>query len=733
MKKTSKYILLILAFILFGTAALADDVGITKARLIQKSERSYLIEADVNRALVWAIKAPIFPDRFQVSEVEFINQAGWIVVQATATTEGGPLSARDRILLPWMRNGASLTAQWLDGTIRQGLFLRSLEGIHVPVKLLMDVKRSLPEVCREHFKVGVQHVSFHGIHLMFAAAVCLVFPAAKAFTALGYYIFGQALSLVLSDLGVPGFELLFVDVLGIVLVILILLSGFRNKSTRSFLIMAAVYGLLHGLAYAQGLQSLELSPEQQAPALFMFNLGVDFGHFATAGLLFLLFKVARDNERLKKLAIYTVGSLAVTVLLIVFQDNVVAGKTNILPFEETQIATRFALPAGGKTQTGGQRPRGARKLTSPIMTYLSVEPYEVRQEVLIRARAAVQFLGVDERGMGSIPVTSQEAVKQGILEVFQKTNPISIDGNLAAPVLTRTDFVTLGPAGVVLRQEPIVESLDQGIIGLTLVYETPALADEVAVDWQLFSKTVQRVEATSTDPFGGATVILSPDANRWQWKSRLSGYQVPVIEEIAVQQKNQPIVSIALFSIALILILVAFIKKQSHLPRSLVLGVLGLGFVLYPFATYPLDLPWVSRWAPSHQRTAIILNGLLTNVYRAFDVRDESRVYDRLAVSVTGEQLSKIYLENRKALEFENRGGARANVDEVKVLAVDDVRQEKDKGYSANARWTVSGSVSHFGHTHYRRNQYHARVRFINENGYWKIQNIELIDEKRVF
>ena len=655
------------------------------------------------------------------------------MVQATATTEGEPLSDRDRILLPWMRNGASLTAQWLDGTIRQGLFLRSLEGIHVPMKLLMDVKRSLPEVCREHFKVGLQHVSFNGIHLLFAAAICLVFPAAKAFTALGSYTFGQALSLVMSDLGVPGFELLFVDVLGLVLVLMFVLSRLRNKSTRSFLILAAVYGLLHGLVYAQGLKSVELSPEQQVPALFMFNLGIDFGHFATAGLLLLLLKVARDNERLKKLAIYTVGSLAVTVLLIVFQDKVIAGKTNILPFEETQIATRFALPSAGKAPASRQRPRGVRKLTSPIMTHLSVEPYEVRQEVLIQARAAIQFLGIDDQGKGSIPVSSQDAVKQGILEVFQKTNPISIDGNLAAPVLNRADFVTLGPAGVVVRQEPMVESLDQGIIGLTMVYETPALADEVAVDWQLFSKAVQRVEATSTDPFGGATVILSPDENRWQWKSRLSGYQVPVIEEIAVEQKNQQIVSFALFGVALILMVVAFIKRQSHLPRPLMLGILGLGFVLYPFATYPLDLPWVSQWAPSHKRAAVILDGLLTNVYRAFDVRDESRVYDRLAVSVTGEQLSKIYLENRKALEFENRGGARANVDEVKVLEVNDVQRSDDKGFAADARWTVSGSVSHFGHTHYRRNQYQARVRFISENGYWKILNIELIDEKRIF
>jgi hypothetical protein len=95
--------------------------------------------------------------------------------------------------------------------------------------------------------------------------------------------------------------------------------------------------------------------------------------------------------------------------------------------------------------------------------------------------------------------------------------------------------------------------------------------------------------------------------------------------------------------------------------------------VLYPFVSFPVDLPWVSQWKPSAERTSVILDGLLTNVYRAFDVRDENRVYDRLAMSVTGDQLTQIYLQNRQSLELENRGGARANVDEVDILAINKV------------------------------------------------------------
>ena len=119
-------------------------------------------------------------------------------------------------------------------------------------------------------------------------------------------------------------------------------------------------------------------------------------------------------------------------------------------------------------------------------------------------------------------------------------------------------------------------------------------------------------------------------------------------------------------------------------------------------------------------------------MYRAFDVRDESRVYDRLATSVTGDQLTQVYLENRRALELENRGGAQANVDEVDLLSVDGVTASEEGGFIADAVWTVSGSVSHFGHTHYRRNKNHALVTFVRDGDAWKIRGIELIEEKRV-
>jgi hypothetical protein len=62
-------------------------------------------------------------------------------------------------------------------------------------------------------------------------------------------------------------------------------------------------------------------------------------------------------------------------------------------------------------------------------------------------------------------------------------------------------------------------------------------------------------------------------------------------------------------------------------------------------------------------------------------------------------------------------------LDVVDILSGNRVKKWADGGFIADAAWTVSGSVSHFGHTHYRRNQYQALVTFIIGGGKLKISN----------
>jgi hypothetical protein len=110
----------------------------------------------------------------------------------------------------------------------------------------------------------------------------------------------------------------------------------------------------------------------------------------------------------------------------------------------------------------------------------------------------------------------------------------------------------------------------------------------------------------------------------------------------------------------------------------------------------------------------------------------ESAAYDRLALSVTGDTLAEVYLEHRRAVRMEERGGARARVETVEVIEVGSVEPGSSGGFIADAIWTVGGTVTHFGHRHFRQNRYEARLDIVPVEGYWKIRSIDVFDEKRL-
>jgi hypothetical protein len=159
---------------------------------------------------------------------------------------------------------------------------------------------------------------------------------------------------------------------------------------------------------------------------------------------------------------------------------------------------------------------------------------------------------------------------------------------------------------------------------------------------------------------------------------------------------------------------------------------LAVALVMAPLGEVAIALPATFQSVPTAGEARRILAGVLPNVYRAFEFREESAAYDRLAVSVTGETLSEIYLEHRRALEMEERGGARARVEAVEVQTVREVRPAADGGFEVDAVWVVGGTVTHFGHRHFRQNRYDARVLLVPVDDSWKIRTIELFDEERL-
>jgi len=669
-----------------------------------------------------------------MSNPEYENQSGWITIKVRITTDKQPLNPHDEILLPWLRNGADISAQWLDGKTFKGLFKRSLNGIHVPLKELMPVAKTTSEVIKESFQLSVRHLYFMLAYLLLLFILIWTFPSSKVFNYLLAMVFGQMTAMVFVDIyWIEGFDLLFSDILILLCVLIISYANLYRKKFHSFGVLLFLLGIIHALGFVHDIKELELQNFQGVQSLFIFNLTTGLALILCAILVLAFVKIIRKTNIIRKWFPIIIGSMSVFMMLLIFQDRVKTGKLQILKFPESEAAIAYKAPSQSPGLSSKPIQKGPGMMLTPIMLYLSVEPFEVRQEILVQASAAMQYFDFNPEDKSHIPVHAQQKIKEQMQEKILSGTSCIINNKKEQPSEIIDNFVTLGRGGVSIRENPVDEKLDDAIMGITLIYDTENFPDSISIDWQLFTGSDTLIEASAVDPHGAFSIMLSPANNKIHWKSRLSGYSVPAIEPIEADPSPMPLASYGIWIIIVAAILYMLFKEKRLRIKNWMLILIAIAFIAYPFIRLQLNIPFIPQGKPSSEKGTAIVSDLLTNVYRAFDRRIEEDVYDRLAMSVSQDQLAEIYMQNRQAMAMENRGGARANVDEVIINELYSIKRDKDKGYVADVQWTVRGSVNHFGHTHYRQNQYQAYVYFSSEEGIWKIDDIDILDTKRLY
>jgi hypothetical protein len=170
-----------------------------------------------------------------------------------------------------------------------------------------------------------------------------------------------------------------------------------------------------------------------------------------------------------------------------------------------------------------------------------------------------------------------------------------------------------------------------------------------------------------------------------------------------------------------------------RIPIVVATALVVIGVSSLPYARVSIARPAAIAGTLDDQQATALLELLLKNVYRAFDFREEEDVYDKLAISVTGDLLADVYLENRRSFAVQAAGGAQAKVKEVEIRnAVAERLDDSPLGYALRGQWTAMGTVGHWGHVHTRQNLYDAIVTIKAVDGTWKITDLEVIEEDRI-
>ena len=386
-------------------------------------------------------------------------------------------------------------------------------------------------------------------------------------------------------------------------------------------------------------------------------------------------------------------------------------------------------------------PNLKRHHKSALMSFLYVEPYEVRHEILTRVRDLEAWMDLGLRGDEYIEIDELEPLKQRIGEFMLGRNPVLVDSEALKPILDRSNYVKVALTGIQLLEKPERLEIDTAIVGVILTYLTDGLPQEVTVDWELFSDQIDQVPATATDPAGPLPTFLTPEAKVHTWTNFLKNYQLPTVQTVAVAgslgEMQIPWVSVICGLLALPVILWVMRRKRHGQPARVPIAGLTVlaiaGALAYPLARVSIARPAAIAGELSPEQAQDLLQVLLKNVYRAFDFRNEEDVYDKLAVSVSGDLLADIYLQNRRSFAVQQAGGAQAKIQSVEIQdAVAERLDDRPLAYAITGNWTAQGTVGHWGHVHTRRNRYDAIVTVEAVDGTWKITDMEVLEEQRI-
>jgi hypothetical protein len=303
-----------------------------------------------------------------------------------------------------------------------------------------------------------------------------------------------------------------------------------------------------------------------------------------------------------------------------------------------------------------------------LYSFVYINRFEVRHELLVPLLTLEEWIKVPRKDPDYLEIEEQTAAKESIAQFFAEKSNVQIDGNDNVGSLTRLNFFGLDIADFALNADPRKVSVHQARVGIIWTYPTKVTPRDVAFTWQAYSEFA---------PFLNSVVLVGNEAPmrhvfhslepELKWKGDLLA---PKNEQVAVVSTN-----------------------------------------------------------PSEQEAKQLTEAILSNIYRAFDFREDEDVYAALESVVDGPVLRDIYLRVKRSLIMAEQGGTLAHVNEV---AVNETAKVSKKNFDYEIKWQVVSVSEHWGHIHKQTTEFRAKMSLIQKGGFWKLNAFQLIDEKKI-
>ncbi|MFO0941270.1 MAG: hypothetical protein U0930_10925 [Pirellulales bacterium] len=305
---------------------------------------------------------------------------------------------------------------------------------------------------------------------------------------------------------------------------------------------------------------------------------------------------------------------------------------------------------------------------SGLYSFLYINRFEVRHEILIPVTTMEQFLPVPRTAPEFLEVEEQAACRPAIEQFFKTHGKVTIDDQVIEPKVQRVSFFSVDIADFALNADPRKIGVHQGRVGVMISYPSKKVPKKVDVQWDTFSEYAPFIDMTLL--IGNQApdrTYFYPNQTNFQWTGELIG---PSVQPVQV----------------------------------------------------------TGKLADEKTRIEVTTN-VLGNIYRAFDFRDDEQVYDSLATSVQGDLLRELYLRVKKSLIVAEQGGDLSYMTKIEVT---ESKLNPKLADTFKTTWTVTSVSEHWGHIHTRTTQYQADLKLVEQAGQWKLAKFQLLDEQRI-
>ncbi|MES0827280.1 hypothetical protein [Ruegeria sp. SCP11] len=378
-----------------------------------------------------------------------------------------------------------------------------------------------------------------------------------------------------------------------------------------------------------------------------------------------------------------------------------------------------------------ENPNLTRHHKSPLMSFLSIAPREVRHEVIFRLKDLEGWTELKLGDAESLTADQVTWIKEEASDFFKTQNPVTVDGVNVMPSSVKVSRIAVGAEGLRVLPDQAPAERTTMLLGAVLSYPQDRLASQVDMHWQLFPDGVDIVPITLSDPAGGVPSQIYKTDPKVRWTNHLTAWEEPRTQPVIVKTAGAvplPFFAFGLAVISVICLLSAWNLKSA--PRGLSFG-LAVFFAAAAILTFAMKGSF-PRPEPDEIATHHVAKGMLDNINTALLETDADGIQAALAPFVDESHREDVSAELRRGLSVTLPSGASALAEEIEDLLVENLAQGQGKDdFQIIANWTARVSGGHWGHLHRQNVNFRGLMDVSRRGDQWMLDGLTVLTAKK--